>query len=280
MTFAPAPIGGEALVLRTLDSLATRRAAMRVGILVSLATVGLLIDWLSGPLTSMLFAYTITVALGGYLFEHRWPALVAALATSAGSAVLHLTAGDSVKVHVVWINAALRFGSLCVVALAVSALRRHLSVLHQHTRVDSLTGVLSRSAILAELAAHTTGKEAGATTSVVFFDLDDLKSVNDGLGHAAGDELIRRFVSAVLSSVRPSDRLGRLGGDEFLLVCHRTSAADVRRMVERIVGTRATPSVSWGVASTEDGTGRNDLVNIADCRMYEAKRRSHTSRSS
>ena len=91
--------------------------------------------------------------------------------------------------------------------------------------VDTLSGTFSRHAVLTALDdAVRTDRRSGLATAAVYFDLDGLKLIND---HDAGDRMIYDFAGAALYHVRSTDRLGRMGGDEFLLVCPNST------MVER-----------------------------------------------
>lgn len=97
------------------------------------------------------------------------------------------------------------------------ALRERLA--HQALR-DGLTGLANRPAIIAALTrALDDAKFSGATTALLFFDLDGFKPINDTYGHAAGDELLKEVARSLTKAVRSSDTVGRLGGDEFVVIC-------------------------------------------------------------
>lgn len=137
---------------------------------------------------------------------------------------------------------------------------------------DPLTGLLNRRAMPAVLR-HV--QPLGAT--IVFFDLDDFKSINDEFGHAAGDQALVRFAQALRDSFRPDDSLVRFAGDEFVLVApHLSPDAIVPRvdaMRTLLNGSDATPQVrfSFGIASVEPGGNPEDALRAADRRMYEEK---------
>jgi diguanylate cyclase (GGDEF)-like protein len=149
---------------------------------------------------------------------------------------------------------------------------------------DSLTGALNRRAW-----TEGTGLE-GARASLgtaVMLDLDNLKTVNDLHGHAAGDDLLRRVAQALREAVRPSDRLFRWGGDEFLLLMPGARAGDARRRVEHVVArsNAALPGgdgpprlqLSIGTAEFSGGEELDAAVQRADAAMYheKASRRAH-----
>lgn len=146
---------------------------------------------------------------------------------------------------------------------------------------DALTGSLNRTAfnegVGLDVALHTYG-------AVVVLDLDNLKVVNDTHGHAAGDRLLRHLVQALRAELRPTDRVYRWGGDEFLVVMPGGRAESVRARVEEILS-RAEPLAvhAWGppiplLASVgvADYPGAERLqyaIERADDAMYEEKHR-------
>lgn len=148
--------------------------------------------------------------------------------------------------------------------------------------VDPLTGLATRAAILQWLDARLTQVERPAV-AVLFLDLDGFKRVNDTYGHAYGDRLLVEVARRIAEAVSPADRVGRLGGDEFLVVCdldRDRDATDIARAVARSVQRRVTldgvglrPRVSIGVAEADAATAvtASSLVADADHVMYAAK---------
>jgi two-component system cell cycle response regulator len=121
--------------------------------------------------------------------------------------------------------------------------------------------------------------------SLLFLDIDDFKRLNDRLGHSAGDEVLRRFVDVVQNTIRPSDFLFRIGGEEFCCLLPQTNAQQSRHVAERIRrqveaaaiqvgnGTAVKATVSVGIASTETvGYDLDGLLRAADGAVYRAKR--------
>jgi diguanylate cyclase (GGDEF)-like protein/PAS domain S-box-containing protein len=150
---------------------------------------------------------------------------------------------------------------------------------------DALTGCLNRAGILDVLATAVAQCGGGSGVAVLFFDLDRFKHVNDTHGHAAGDHLLVRVAERLRHNTRDAG-VGRLGGDEFLVVAHAVPTAEhaellgkrLARAVRRplnLGGTVTRPGVSAGVAWTADpAADPAGLVADADAAMYEAKRRS------
>lgn len=166
--------------------------------------------------------------------------------------------------------------------------------LEEKATTDPLTGCLNRLATLAALQElldrpHSLLSAPRSGTAAIFVDIDRLKPVNDVLGHAAGDELLVRAAQRIQRCVRSGDLVGRLGGDEFLVVCPGVSSAeDASRIAEalasrafgrkaRLPGGSVTVRASMGVSWTDaPGARAEQLVREADAAMYRSKRRRHS----
>jgi diguanylate cyclase (GGDEF)-like protein/PAS domain S-box-containing protein len=147
---------------------------------------------------------------------------------------------------------------------------------------DALTGCYNRASTMIALQQALTADAGGL--AVFFVDLDDFKSVNDELGHAAGDEILMYAAGALLEQVRSGDLVGRIGGDEFLLLCHGVGTnemaleigARIRTVLHHavpIAGTAVALRASIGIARAEPGLSAQALVARADAAMYDGKRR-------
>jgi diguanylate cyclase (GGDEF)-like protein len=149
---------------------------------------------------------------------------------------------------------------------------------------DSLTPLLNRRAFLRELGRVAAfARRYGAAASLVYFDLDGFKAINDRHGHAAGDAALQAVAGRLAANVRESDVLGRLGGDEFALILAQADAptaqakaAALAQAVEREpirFGERTAPvRLSWGVAEVSPDLDAEALVGRADAAMFAAKR--------
>jgi diguanylate cyclase (GGDEF)-like protein len=156
--------------------------------------------------------------------------------------------------------------------------------LERRATMDMLTRCLNRATVMSSLEA-TLAEGGDAYTAVIFVDLDDFKAVNDRHGHAVGDELLITAGERLIRVVRQGDYVGRLGGDEFLVICPEVECPDeARRIADRIStalkgefrlgGSTVALSASVGVACAERrDTTTEDLVSRADSAMYAAKRR-------
>ncbi len=155
----------------------------------------------------------------------------------------------------------------------LAAARDRLEV---QVRVDPLTSALNRHAFHS-LIGDRGGDLAGRSGCVVVIDIDHLKCVNDTLGHAAGDEMIRAAAAAIRRVVRADDLLFRWGGDEFLAILFGIGPAGVdarmRELTPRQAGQPGDPPLSWGVAAFETLAGIADAIEAADRAMYAGRTR-------
>lgn len=155
-----------------------------------------------------------------------------------------------------------------------------LSRLRQLCEVDTLTGLSNRRGIASALEkALRASRTQNAELSVVVFDVDHFKHVNDTHGHKEGDELLRQIAFVLRHEIREGDLAGRLGGDEFVLVLPRCSHAVAMQLGARIeMAMRALcekyeqpVGLSYGVSCAGRGTNVNRLLDAADKAMYATK---------
>ncbi len=150
---------------------------------------------------------------------------------------------------------------------------------------DPLTGLANRAKFLDRLGdALARSQRSGAPVAVLFCDLDNLKTVNDELGHHAGDDLLTGIAERFRGSIRPSDTVARFGGDEFVVLCAEMAAPeDAVVVAERLIdamsrpfnihGQAVTSSASIGIAvGSGVSTRGEELLADADAAMYAAKR--------
>jgi diguanylate cyclase (GGDEF)-like protein/PAS domain S-box-containing protein len=147
---------------------------------------------------------------------------------------------------------------------------------------DMLTGLPNRGRLRHLLAEATKACTDGSHVALMFLDIDNLKDVNDSLGHAAGDELLVGFAERLRAQVQPGDALGRLGGDEFVVVLPNRDADAASLVASRIMDALAAPlriksrpvpmSASIGISVYPDNaTDIDTLIQQADAAMYKAK---------
>ncbi|WP_436699474.1 diguanylate cyclase [Nocardioides sp. BYT-33-1] len=165
---------------------------------------------------------------------------------------------------------------LVVVTFSMSALshEQQTSELRVRATRDGLTGLLNRSEFLRAAQRELDRGPAGRDAAVVVADLDRFKSINDGLGHAAGDRALTAFAAACQEVVGVRGLLGRLGGDEFVLLVRGAVAEDVvEKIARRYRGgdAAAMPTVSFGIATVLPGDDIDRAIADADGALYAAK---------
>ncbi|MEC5216683.1 diguanylate cyclase (GGDEF)-like protein [Actimicrobium sp. GrIS 1.19] len=166
----------------------------------------------------------------------------------------------------------------------ITAAKKHHNELARVANEDALTSLPSRHWLTTFLPeALVRAANAGTMLALLFVDLDGFKGVNDTLGHAAGDELLKQAAMRLKSVLRPTDNVVRLGGDEFTVILEPIMVeADATRVAVRIVEAFSTPfELSQGVKSVgasvgigmypRDGREQEALLRNADTAMYRAK---------
>jgi diguanylate cyclase (GGDEF)-like protein len=162
----------------------------------------------------------------------------------------------------------------------LAELTRKVELLANH---DELTGLLNRRSLInileeEQLRAERTGK----ALSVAILDLDKFKSINDTLGHLAGDKTLKIFADTAFILARKTDRVGRYGGEEFLMIFIGTPAEVAQLPIERLrqglreadwseVASGFSVTFSCGIASYVSGETTEDMLNRADNALYRAK---------
>jgi diguanylate cyclase (GGDEF)-like protein/PAS domain S-box-containing protein len=151
---------------------------------------------------------------------------------------------------------------------------------------DPLTSLANRPLLVDRIEHELEGRpmESPATTAVLLLDLDDFKTVNDSLGHAAGDELLAAVAERVRATLRGRDTAARIGGDEFGILVRTGERAEVEAIAERLLAAIRQPidlgdhhltvAASMGIAFADGRhTTADELLRSADVAMYMAKAR-------
>lgn len=260
-------VGATSAALAALAYLAGERLprwSVHALLVVASLLVGLLIDRSATASGAVVNAYAC-FWIGTYAayFLPRREAVAHAAQISAVLAVALVRSEAPALIPWTVVSASLAAGTL-----VLGNLVRRLTDQATH---DQLTGLLNRHGM-----RQAAGRElalagrAGSPLSVVLIDLDDFKQVNDRLGHAAGDRLLRRFAQDVLAQLRVSDIVGREGGDEFVIVLPATSRPEAEAVVRRL---RPGGHVVWsaGTAEWRPGEDFDTCLGRADSALYAAK---------
>lgn len=158
---------------------------------------------------------------------------------------------------------------------------RFEQILTHQAQHDELTGLPNRRALKERLRSWLAAIVDGSgELAAIFVDLDQFKVINDALGHAIGDNVIRTVAERLQSAIGPDVFLGRFGGDEFMMLTDADEADNLIRNARdavaepiEVMGTTQFLSASIGVAiGPRDGTDADTLIRSADAAMYEAKR--------
>ena len=171
-------------------------------------------------------------------------------------------------------------GTVFVIFMLVS--ERTVTAHKTAASMDPLTGMFNRRGF-AEATSRVIEREAnaGRPVTVLIFDIDHFKSINDRFGHPAGDEILKLFATVVVNTLRISDLSGRIGGEEFaaLLPCSLeegviapNACARPSRLPESCEEGPVDTTVSIGVAGGPAGTELEVLLAAADTALYQAKR--------
>jgi diguanylate cyclase (GGDEF)-like protein/PAS domain S-box-containing protein len=179
-------------------------------------------------------------------------------------------------------------GAVTGAVLSVSDITKDVDLRNEpddRARYDPLTRCLNRDSVLAALESRLAVRGLRKWTVVVFVDLNDFKGINERYGHVAGDRVLRHVATRLRDVAREEDLIGRLGPDEFLLVCQTTDhPLRMLSIKERVASALSSPvhvGLEWTVAHASIGlayaaageVGAEELVALADAARNESKRR-------
>ncbi|WP_328470563.1 EAL domain-containing protein [Actinoplanes sp. NBC_00393] len=199
---------------------------------------------------------------------------------------LAVAAVDALLLAVAWPHEDQRIVVVAAVALTGLVVWRQITAFRENTELvarldhssthDPLTGLPNRALFNDRLAAALPGR-----VSVALIDLDDFKTVNDTLGHGAGDVLLTTVAERLSGCVRAGDTVARLGGDEFVVLLAGLDAAEAELSAQRMIAALAEPVIadghdllvraSIGLATSGAGDDAGELLRRADIAMYAAK---------
>ncbi|MFC4929760.1 bifunctional diguanylate cyclase/phosphodiesterase [Massilia sp. GCM10023247] len=239
-----------------------------------------------GKHPDQLIGHRLSEFYRGQLFDAARARLCEALETGLHDSEVEVGGSPESLLKAQWIRykAVRAGGDLAVTVRDISETKAHLHELERRSNSDELTGLPNRYWIQHHLPQAIEAARAGAHgLAVLFIDLDGFKTVNDALGHAAGDELLRTVSKRLRIAVRPRDHVVRLGGDEFVVVLeHVKGPEDVEHVAGRVLGAfrdgfhlqQSTHVLGASIGISlfpEHGEDAQTLLKNADIAMYSVK---------
>lgn len=251
--------------------------------------------------------------LSGWVIEHQEGLFLPDLRRKINIEDIEVVMAGKSQVSLSWMGAPLtsaRFKGLCALgsykphafhrgdmelltnlaqhtALALENAAIHAEA-QERSRLDSLTGVYNHGYFLELLEQQfARAKKADQPFSVIMLDVDHFKQYNDLHGHLIGDEILTRLCNAIRANIKNGDSVGRWGGEEFIICLPNTTGEQALQIAQRIRQTMsgfvvkasdesriAAPTISQGIAQfPEEATETFKLIDLADKRLYTAKRR-------
>jgi diguanylate cyclase (GGDEF)-like protein len=237
--------------------------------------------WVSGGVDSYLGPILVLPTLYvAYFFPPRlaWPLAVIEIATYFTPAVY----SDPARVHLLLGRTVMYAAAYAGLVATIQYLKSHLVAAEQRQRrmahTDPLTGLPNRRAFDVALDGAVA---AGRPFSLLLIDVDRFKQINDSFGHTVGDRVLRDIAARTRASIRASDTLARIGGDELALVAPGASVAGAERLASAMHETVASLVPEEGAAPVtltisrasypEDGLDRDGLLRAADHRLHAVK---------
>ena len=169
--------------------------------------------------------------------------------------------------------------------------RKRISHLERVADEDAMLPIANRRAFVRELTRLISFSERyGSPGSVLYFDLNGMKQINDRFGHPAGDAALRHFATLLLNNVRDSDVVGRLGGDEFGVILAQADMTQAQEKANQLLAVIGRSPLVWegidiqlscavGLHEFHGQQSADDALSLADASMYKAKRQHYAGKN-
>ena len=240
------------------------------------------VDYFYEPRVSLIFFYLLPIFMASWYIDKNASIIISVICAIGWAISDFLSFSSFSHPMVPYWNLTVMLGVFLVVSTTLSKLKQALHHEKDLARTDDLTGIANRRAFFevaaAELARMNRYKRP---FTIAYLDLDDFKVVNDQKGHEAGDKLLQCVAEAIGSTIRSSDLIARVGGDEFAVILPETNEEQARSAIEKISASLHEKLHKNGLSSTfsigvvtyvRPPATVDDMLKKADHMMYAAKR--------
>jgi diguanylate cyclase (GGDEF)-like protein len=240
-----------------------------------------IIDYLTGAEIAFSIFYVVPVAAATLSANRKHGLIISSVAGAVWLAADLLAKHAYSHPIIPWWNAAVRFFFFAVITNLASALKKMYEHEESLARTDALTGTANRRLLFETAQMRFVGPDANDRAfTTVYLDLDNFKKINDDHGHAAGDTILQSVGEIIKQSLRKTDIVARVGGDEFVILLPAAGAEDSKRVVNKIrnkitelASKEKLPlTITMGVATfLKPPKSVDEMISKADNLMYQAK---------
>ncbi|HSM72040.1 MAG TPA: GGDEF domain-containing protein [Anaerolineales bacterium] len=268
-------------VYRLLTWLETLPKSGVISVVISVMVVLGSLDYLTGFELSFSFFYLLPVTMATWVFGRNTGLVFSVLSATSWLTTNLLAGQDFSNLFIgVW-NTLIRFGFYVTVTILLAELHHALETERLLANTDPLTGALNRRSFNEIAENRMIVSEVNRRPyTMVYIDLDNFKSINDTMGHAEGDLVLKTVVDAIQAQIRSTDFLARLGGDEFAVLLTNIDQEQAKSITERLQSAllQKMKYNEWGITfsigvltvlSMPESPDR--LVSLSDALMYEVK---------
>ena len=242
------------------------------------------LDFATGYEISFFIFYALPIAFSAWYGDKRSATMTVFLCITVWGVADIFTGHEYTYPFIPYWNGMIRFAFFMFTAHAIVNMREKLTLEQSHAKTDSLTGVLNSRGFFERVEAMIPLLQRETKPyGLCFIDVDNFKTVNDTKGHAEGDLILKTIAAVMQSSMRSSDVVGRIGGDEFVIFLPRTDGQNGLMTIEKLksrldeeAARRHWPiGFSLGLGVVENpATPVQDAVRFADNLMYDVKKSS------